>query len=326
MFGLSLPTLQVQRDLYFKVNIETNRDNQQVLSLKNVPHQLDYVLSEPKSSIIFVMAEDLWKKGQHTLVKKFLDNIFKPFHDVTLEEKLSGIEEHCNPVEISVIIDQWKLNFGCDYAADLSKLHRSLDQAMKDLGYGKDTDQSQNPEANPVPAIIFSQQALDDLAETKVAANPVPEAQSQVTTAPQAAVVEGVLTEDQKQVIKSLAISQFFKKAQLKKTAPATRELFYKFMTDERIEAAYKEADASLADAGALLAAMVINCLKSSEDTMSAMRKFNVLNNVLHAEKNLMAQEVETSSDVSTAEPVAVSSVREAASTVAQQRRPRPIA
>ena len=324
MFGLSLPTLQVQRDLYFKVNIETNRDNQQVLSLKNVPHQLDYVLSQPKSSIVFIIAEDLWKKGQHTLVKQFLDNIFKPFHDVTLEEKLSGIEERCNPVEISVIIDQWKLNFDYDYAAGLSKLHLSLDKTMKDLGYGKDTDQSQNPEANPVPAIIFTQQALDDLA--KVAANPVPEAQTQVTAAPQAVVVEGVLTEDQKQVIKSLAISQFFKKAQLKKTAPATRELFYKFMTDERIEAAYKEADASLADAGALLAAMVINCLKSSEDTMSAMRKFNIWNNVVQAEKNLMAQEVETSSDVSTAEPAAVSSVREAASTVAKQRRPRPIA
>ena len=324
MTFLKPPTLQIQRDLYFKVTIETNRDNKQVLSLKNVPHQLDYVLSQPKSSIVFIIAEDLWKKGQHTLVKQFLDTIFKPFHDVTLEEKLSGIEEHCNPVEISVIIDQWKLNFGCDYAADLSKLHLSLDRAMKDLGYGKDTDQSQNPEANPVPAIIFTQQALDDLA--KVAANPVPEAQSQVTAAPQAVVVEGVLTEDQKQVIKSLAISQFFKKAQLKKTAPATRELFYKFMTDERIEAAYKEADAYLADAGVLLAAMVINCLKSSEDTMSALHKFNVLNNVLHAEKNLMAQEVETSSDVSTAEPAAVSSVREAASTVAQQRRPRPIA
>ena len=324
MFGFSLPTLQVQRDVYFKVNIETNRGNQQVLSLKNVPHQLDYVLSQPKSSIVFIIAEDLWKKGQHTLVKQFLDNIFKPFHDVTLEEKLSGIEEHCNPTEISVIIDQWKLNFGCDYAADLSKLHLSLDQAMKDLGYGKDTGQSQNPEANPFPPIVFSQEALDALAEMKV----VPEIEKigQAIEASKASMAEGVLTEEKKQVIKSLAMSQFFKKAQLKKTAPAIRELFHKFMTDERIEATYKETDSSLADSGAVLAAMVINSVKGSEDTVAALHKFNVWNNVVQAEKNLMAQEVETSSDVSTAEPAAVSSVREAASTVAQQRRPRPIA
>lgn len=153
---------------------------------------------------------------------------------------------------------------------------------------------------------------------TDVPSTPVETSTPVVTATTQPVIFE--LTEEKMNAIREVAMRQFFSKAQLKKLAPAVKEFFLKGMTPERVDVCYQTGEASLPEAAVILALMVVNAFKKSSDVTLALKKFNVWDNVLAAEKFLVGEETTVVEDVVVEVPTAgVTSMRDAVQSVADQ-------